>query len=115
LVRLTLSNDELTVDSVVNLHINNDMEIDNGATIKSNDAVECGYQVTNAALGIGSLGSMEGPHLEQAALPTDATLDGFFGDTDGCSGVWRDTDSDSNSRMFHRINGVWYFSFVANL
>jgi len=64
---------------------------------------------------LGTLGTLQGPLLEQAALPTDATLDGFFGAFDGAHGFWRDTDDDANSRGFVRMNGVWYFWFLANL
>ena len=64
---------------------------------------------------VGTRGSIESPYLEQAATPSDATLDGFFGNTNGCTGFWRDTDLDANSRGFVRINGEWYYWFLSNL
>lgn len=86
-----------------------------GWALKSDTTTEIGFQVTNASLTVGSLGSMEAPVLTQDATPSDATLDGFFGDTNGCFGFWRDSDSDANSRGFVRMNGVWYYWFLANL
>ena len=84
--------------------------------IRSDSATsEMGFFVKNETGTLGTLGTMQAPLLEQAALPTDATLDGFFGAFNGAFGFWRDTDSDPNSRGFVRMNGIWYHWFLTNL
>ena len=84
--------------------------------IRSDSATsEMGFFVKNETGTLGTLGTMQAPLLEQAALPTDTTLDGFFGAFNGAFGFWRDTDNDPNSRGFVRMNGVWYHWFLTNL
>ncbi|UVF62343.1 hypothetical protein [Nitrososphaeria virus YSH_462411] len=105
-------------NTAVRFEINGDtksLNVYGGWSLKSADTTEIGLQVTNGTLTVGSKGSIEAPYLAQTDTPTDGTLDGFFGNTDGCMGFWRDVDSDANSRGFVRMNSVWYYWFLANL
>lgn len=103
--KATLNWNDLFIDAII---VRDRIRSDSGTS-------EMGHFVKNETGSIGTLGTMQAGVLEQAATPTDATLNGFFGAFDGAFGFWRDTDNDANSRGFARMNGVWYYWFLVNL
>jgi len=84
--------------------------------IKSSTANEMGYQVTNDSITAGSEGTMQIPYKESTAgqsVGSNATLDGWFGNADGCTGIQYDSSVSAGSgryRHWLRLNGGWYKS-----
>jgi len=88
-----------------------DMTLDR--KIKARSATEIGIQVGNEALTVGTEGSLIIPVVTGTAIPAnDAALDTDFGDVNGALGVFFDTDTATNNRIFIRLNGVWYHAFL---
>jgi len=75
-----------------------------GKVLKSSSATEIGLQVTNAALTVGTAGSIQTPYLESTgALFTDA----IGGNLNGCIGLNDDTDAGPIYTLEARMNGAW--------
>ena len=88
-----------------------DMTLDR--KIKSRSATEIGIQVGNEALVVGTEGSLIVPVVTGTDIPAnDAALDTDFGDVDGAIGLFFDTNTATNNRIFGRLNGVWYHAFL---
>ena len=91
----------LIVDEDGNVHIE--------GGIKALSAVEIGIQVTQAALTVGSEGSLIAPYYAAAtAIGTDA----LFGNLDGAIGILHDTTPGADT-IEVRVNGAWLSVAVA--
>lgn len=94
------------------INITGTMKLSGGDNILSSSATEIGYQVGNEALTVGSEGSMILPYIANATnAPSDATLDGWFGDVNGAIGLQRYTIT-PNNRIWYRLNGTWFKNFA---
>ena len=79
--------------------------------IKSQDATEIGFQVTNAALTVGSEGSLIAPYYAAAgAIGSDA----LYGNQDGAIGILHDTSPGADT-IEVRVNGAWLSVAVAGV
>lgn len=85
--------------------INTDIQIDNGGVIKSYDATEIGYQVTNGSQTVGAQGSMQAPVYGTVTV-SKTTLDTQFGNLSGNFG-FIDTGSGNITLYFRQADGNW--------
>ena len=75
-----------------------------------------GYQVTSDSITAGSEGTMQIPYKSSTAgqsVGSNATLDGWFGNADGCTGIQYDSSESAGTgkyRYWLRLNGGWYKS-----
>lgn len=86
--------------------------INAGSIIKSNTSTEIGIYVNNTTGTVGTAGTLRPPYIVDATVYSSgvsATLDGFFGNVDGCMGL--QYQSGTNVFWF-RLNGSWRKSFV---
>ncbi len=89
-----------------------DTELTGGQILKSSSSTEIGIQVGNEALSVGSEGSMVLPYISNATnSPSDATVDGWFGDVDGTIGIQHYTTA-PNYRIWIRANSTWFKAFA---
>lgn len=80
--------------------------------ISSGSANQIGIYVTNSTATIGTEGTLQIPYYTGTTPDSDATLNTKFGSVNGAMGVWYDTDTVSNSRIYVRINSSWYHAFL---
>ena len=85
--------------------INTNIQIDNGGVIKSYDATEIGYQVTNGSQTVGAQGSMQAPVYGTVTV-SKTTLDTQFGNLSGNFG-FIDTGSGNITLYFRQADGNW--------
>lgn len=84
-----------------------------GGRIKSNDSTELGIFIKNETGTVGTAGTVQIPEGTSATAPTNTQLDGTFGAFTGAVGLFRDTDTTTNSRFYIRgSDGNWYYSFL---
>ena len=105
---------QITFGSSYITEFNNDIKIDNGSVIRSNDTVEIGYFVTNYTGSTGTRGSNQSPYListtKYTTGQTNAILDGYFGAVNGAHGVQYDSSevvAGGRYRNWYRLNGIW--------
>lgn len=80
--------------------------------IHSSSSSEIGIYVTNATATVGTEGTLQIPYYTGSAPDSDATLNTKFGSINGSLGVWYDTNTTTNSRIYVRINSAWYHAFL---
>ncbi len=89
-----------------------ELKLNAGWRMRSSGATEIGFQVGNEALTVGSEGSMILPYISSTTnAPSDATVDGWFGDVNGAIGI-QYYSSGPNHRIWIRSNGTWVKAFA---
>lgn len=75
-----------------------------GSVFQSDGAAEIGISVDNAALVVGTAGSLVVPYLSSTG---NAFSDAIGGDNDGCIGINYDSDTGPTATLEARVNGGW--------
>lgn len=83
-----------------------DIIIDNGSRIRSNDSTEIGYFVTNATSSIGTAGTNQVPVVPSIGSPSNSTFNSAFGSEIGCMGVYNTSSSFKNIAI-KVLSGTW--------
>ncbi len=83
-----------------------------GGAIKSSSATEIGIQVTNAALAVGSAGSVVIPYLSSTGA---AFTDPIGGDLNGAIGINYDSDAGPTTTLEARVEGSWLSVALAGI
>lgn len=84
----------------------------NGGRVHSGSSSEIGIYVTNSTATVGTEGTLQMPYDTGTTPLSDASLNTKFGSINGAMGVWYDSDTTSNSRIYVRINSSWYHAFL---
>lgn len=101
----------LYVDGTANLDT---VSVTGGKKVKASNSTEIAFQVTDNSLTVGTKGTMEIPYVfdtNSLSTGTNTTLDGYFGDNNGCIGIQFDTDASAGTgkyRLWVRADGGWY-------
>ena len=96
------------------ISLKEDTEVTGGKKVKASNSTEIAFQVTDNSLTVGSKGTMEIPYVfdtNSLSTGTNTTLDGYFGDNNGCIGIQFDTDASAGTgkyRLWVRVDGGWY-------
>lgn len=96
------------------ISLKEDTEVTGGKKVKASNSTEIAFQVTDNSLTVGSKGTMEIPYVfdtNSLSTGTNTTLDGYFGDNNGCIGIQFDTDASAGTgkyRLWVRADGGWY-------
>jgi hypothetical protein len=89
------------------------LDLEGGGRVKSNDSSEIGLFIKNETGTLGTEGTVQIPEATSATAPTNTQLDGTFGAFTGAVGLFRDTDTTTNSRFYIRgSDSNWYYSFL---
>ena len=72
-----------------------------------------GYCTGSNSTTLGDYGTMQLPYLSNGTQnPSDLTLDGWFGDTNGCIGIQYYSGTGSNHRLWVKSDGDWVKNFL---
>jgi len=108
----TILGDGGTDNILINGRIITDVNVDSGKKISAYDSTEMAFQVGNESLTTGSEGSMVIGYISNSTnAPSDATVDGWFGDVNGAMGIQHYTTA-PNYRIWIRANGAWFKAFA---
>lgn len=89
------------------------LDLEGGGRVKSNDSSEIGLFIKNETGTLGTAGTVQIPEGTSTTAPTNTQLDTTFGAFTGAVGLFRDTDTTTNSRFYIRgSDGNWYYSFL---
>ena len=89
------------------------LDLEGGGRVKSNDSSEIGLFIKNETGTLGTEGTVQIPEATSTTAPTNTQLDGTFGAFTGAVGLFRDTDTTTNSRFYIRgSDSNWYYSFL---
>lgn len=92
---------------------NQDIGIISGSKLKGFFGV-IGLQVSSSSLTVGSAGSLQVPYLSSTttySTGVNSTLDGIFGNLDGCMGIQYNSTSPTYT-VWYRLNGGWRRNFL---
>lgn len=92
---------------------NQDIGIITGSKLKGFFGV-IGLQVSSSSLTVGSSGSLQVPYLSSTttySTGVNSTLDGIFGNLDGCMGIQYNSTSPTYT-VWYRLNGGWRRNFL---
>lgn len=92
---------------------NQDIGIITGSKLKGFFGV-IGLQVSSSSLTVGSAGSLQVPYLSSTttySTGVNSTLDGIFGNLDGCMGIQYNSTSPTYT-VWYRLNGGWRRNFL---
>lgn len=91
--------------------IDSDVEIEGSHVIKSYDSTDIGIQVSSNSITVGSQGTMQIPYIANTnSSPADSTVDGWFGNANGCIGIQYEPTGGTH-RIWFRSNGGWVKNF----
>ena len=85
------------------------IQVESGTLIKADDEAEIGFQVTNDTINVGDEGTIQMPYNANSTEPSDATLDDWFGDKNGCMGI--QFFNGTTHRLWFRSNDTWVKNF----
>lgn len=92
---------------------NQDVGVITGKSVKGFFGV-IGLQVSSSTLTVGSAGSLQVPYLSSTttySTGVNSTLDGIFGNLDGCMGIQYNSTSPTYT-VWYRLNGGWRRTFL---
>jgi hypothetical protein len=92
---------------------NQDVGVITGKSVKGFFGV-IGLQVSSSTLTVGSAGSLQVPYLSSTttySTGVNSTLDGIFGNLDGCMGIQYNSTSPTYT-VWYRLNGGWRRNFL---